>query len=63
MNAEELRRRREALGMSQEALARALGVSRQSVYMWERGRTPLPGLLAAALRWVEHEQAKGEDDG
>lgn len=53
MNREELRRRRESLGMSQDQLARALGVTRQSVYMWEAGRTAIPALLDLALRALE----------
>jgi transcriptional regulator with XRE-family HTH domain len=36
MDAEELRRRREALGMSQSELARALGVPINTVWRWEQ---------------------------
>ena len=53
MDAEDLRRRRAALGISQEELARRLRVTRQSVYAWERGITGVPGLLEGALRYVE----------
>jgi DNA-binding XRE family transcriptional regulator len=55
MNTDELRRRRKALGMTQEQLARVLGVSRQSVFMWESGRTAIPALLELALRCLEYE--------
>ena len=41
--------------MSQEELARRLDVTRQSVYMWEKGDTKPPGMLDLALRWLEHE--------
>jgi transcriptional regulator with XRE-family HTH domain len=35
MDGKEIRRRRKLLGMSQEALANALGVSRNTVARWE----------------------------
>jgi DNA-binding XRE family transcriptional regulator len=53
MDTDELRQRRKALGMTQEQLARVLGVSRQSVFMWESGRTAIPALLELALRYLE----------
>jgi DNA-binding XRE family transcriptional regulator len=56
MTTDELRRRRKALGMTQEQLARVLDVSRQSVYMWESGRTAIPALLELALRCLEYER-------
>ena len=37
MKRSELRERRKALGMSQEALARAVGVTMQVVHAWEKG--------------------------
>lgn len=52
-----MRRRREALGLSQEHFARTLGVSRQSVYMWEAGKTQPPAMLDLALRYLEQEHA------
>ena len=55
MTGEELREWRARLGMSQEELARLLEVTRQSVYMWEKGDTRPPGMLELALRWLEHE--------
>lgn len=55
MTPEELRERRARLKLSQEELARRLDVTRQSVYMWERGETRPPGMLNLALRWLEHE--------
>jgi DNA-binding XRE family transcriptional regulator len=60
MNTDELRRRRKALGMTQEQLAHVLGVSRQSVFMWESGRTAIPALLALALRCLEYESGLRE---
>lgn len=56
MNADEVRRRRDTLGLSQHGLAVALGVTRQTVYSWERGlRTP-PAMLELALRYLEERQ-------
>lgn len=55
MNGAELREWRSRLGMSQEELARRLDVTRQSVYMWEKGDTKPPGMLRLALRWLEQE--------
>lgn len=43
------------LKLSQEELAKRLDVTRQSVYMWERGETKPPGMLDLALRWLEYE--------
>lgn len=54
--AERMRRRREALGLSQSALARKLGVGRSTVVRWEAGeRRPTPtnaALLAVVLGGV-----------
>lgn len=55
MTPEELRERRKLLKLSQEELAKRLDVTRQSVYMWERGETKPPGMLDLALRWLEYE--------
>lgn len=55
MDGEELRRRRAALELTQEDLARRLDVTRQSVYAWERGITRPPGMLDLALRYLELE--------
>lgn len=53
MTKEDLRRRRDVLGFTQEELAEKLGVTRQSVYMWEAGKTNIPALLNLALRHLE----------
>jgi transcriptional regulator with XRE-family HTH domain len=49
MNAEELVKRRNALGLSAPALAREVGVSESTVWRWEKGKR-ISGL---ALRQLE----------
>lgn len=49
----ELRARREALGMTQSDLARALGVSQSSVAHWERGTRTIPAGIAGELDDLE----------
>jgi transcriptional regulator with XRE-family HTH domain len=50
---DELRERREALGLTQEAVARAVGVTGNTLSRWERGERPSPHALAALLRFYE----------
>jgi len=50
---DELRRRRQALGLSPTALARALGVHRASIYHWETGEGKPPKMLALAIERLE----------
>jgi predicted ATPase/DNA-binding CsgD family transcriptional regulator/DNA-binding XRE family transcriptional regulator len=52
-----LRILRGSLGLSQEQLARRLGVSFATVNRWESGRTQLSALAAAALATLEAELA------
>ena len=54
-----LRWLRGTLGLSQEQLARRLGVSFASVNRWESGRTGLSARAAAALAELEAELAAG----
>jgi len=53
MTPDELKARRETLGLSQSDLARALDVPRQHVYRWEAGTHKVPPLMKMALRGVE----------
>ena len=55
MNAIELKTRREALGLSKDALAVTLDVRDKSDERWERGKNPPRdwGWIDAALTWLE----------
>lgn len=46
MSGDELKRRREALGLSVYDLSYVFGVAPSSIYRWEDGRTKLDGLVA-----------------
>ncbi len=58
-----LRQLRASLGLSQEQLARRLGVSFATVNRWESGRTQISAPAAAALAQLEAEVAADGDDG
>ena len=60
MDAEELKKRREALGMTQEQLAEALTVHAMTVSRWERGERSIPSHLPLALETIEREHKKGK---
>ena len=51
MTATELRSRRLALGLTQQALAQRLGLSPNTIARWERGEVPItaPAMLRLAL--------------
>ena len=58
MKPEELKRRREALGLTQEQLARELAVAVMTVSRWERGVNPIPYHIALALEAIEARRRK-----
>jgi len=53
MKPEELKQHREALGMTQDDLARELGVKMMTVSRWERGVYPIPRHIALAIEAIE----------
>lgn len=53
MKSDELKQRREALGLTQEQLARELDVTTMSVSRWERGVYPIPHYIELALEAIE----------
>lgn len=56
MTPQELRARRAALGLSQAALAAALGgVSANAVARWERGAREFPPYLELAIEAIEQK--------
>ena len=58
MSPEDLREFRRELGLSQERLAAALGVSMRAVQTWEGREHPIPPLLAPALEGVRKRLVK-----
>ena len=50
MRSDEFRRARQSLGLSQEQLAEKLGRTRRSVIRYEDGSSPIPLVVAMALR-------------
>ena len=63
MTPSELRQRRRALGLRQVDLARALGVSKQAIWLWEAGRRGLPPYLELALRELERRRRESDEVG
>jgi DNA-binding transcriptional regulator YiaG len=61
MTSVELKARREALGLSQNQLARLLTVSTSTVARWEQGvfKIGTPGMLRLALEALEYKRAAG----
>jgi transcriptional regulator with XRE-family HTH domain len=59
MKPEELKRRREELGMTQDELALEFGVKMMTVSRWERGVHPIPQYIRLALESIErrHREA------
>jgi transcriptional regulator with XRE-family HTH domain len=51
--AEELKWRRETLGLTQAQLARELGVDTITVSRWERGVYPIPAYIGLAVEALE----------
>lgn len=55
MHKNELRKKREALQMTQAQLAKALGVDSTTISRWERGVRPIPTYLSLALQTFEQQ--------
>lgn len=58
MKSDDLKRRREALGLTQEQLARELDVAVMTVSRWERGVNPIPHYIELALEAIEARRRK-----
>ena len=53
--------RTEVLGLNQGDFARLVGVSRNTIVSWEKGRTPVPDLQAGIIRQLEQEARHREN--
>lgn len=53
MSGAELRQLRLQLGLSQQKLAKILGVHQPTVSRWERGMSPVPKSAALVLRMLQ----------
>jgi repressor LexA len=58
MKPEDLKRRREALGLTQEQLARELGVTMITVSRYERGVSEIPTYIKLAVEALETRRKK-----
>lgn len=59
MTAREIKRLRQTLGLSQQALAARLGVNRVTLADWERGAHSPRGLYLKALKELAEKAKKG----
>jgi transcriptional regulator with XRE-family HTH domain len=57
MKPDDLKARREALKLTQDQLARELGIDVMTVSRWERGARSIPPYLSLAIETVERRQA------
>lgn len=58
MTKEELKKRRERLGLTQSEFASVLGFAANTVSGYETGRTDMPNFLELVLEALEHRQIK-----
>lgn len=58
MKSDGLKQWRERLGLSQEQLAKALAVARNTVSRWESGSRAIPPYLELALKQLEADKGK-----
>ena len=53
MTLQELKEKRQKLGLTQAELARQLNTPFRTYQDWELGNRRIPGILTIALKWVE----------
>jgi transcriptional regulator with XRE-family HTH domain len=61
MEADELRARRDALGMSRDELARELCVTAVTIWRWETGGRKIPPYLSLALETIERKHKEKDN--
>ena len=57
MKAEELKRKREKLNMTQDELAKRLDVKRLTIIRWENGQTNIPKVVELAMKEIERQES------
>lgn len=62
MTAQEFRKIREGMGMTQDDLARLMGISSSMVKHYETGLTPVPDRSRILLGYIEKEYWDGSDE-
>jgi len=58
MDKDTFRRKREHLDMTQEQLAKRLGINRITIIRYESGESPIPKSVELAVRAIEAEEKK-----
>ena len=59
----DIRNNRDTLGMTQRALARALGISHRMLCYYEAGERDIPKSVELSMRYVMHNRKKEESSG
>lgn len=55
VTADELKRKRERLGMTQAELAKRLGITKITVLRYENGQTDIPRVVELAMKEIERD--------
>jgi transcriptional regulator with XRE-family HTH domain len=58
MDTDAFRRKRKGLGLTQENLAKRLGINRMTIIRYESGESPVPKSVEMALKLIEAEERK-----
>ena len=57
MKAEDLKRKREKLKMTQDELAKRLDVKRLTIIRWENGQVDIPKIAELAMKEIERQES------
>jgi transcriptional regulator with XRE-family HTH domain len=58
MEKDTFRRKRKGLGLTQEKLAKRLGINRMTIIRYESGESVIPKSIEMALKLIEAEEKK-----